>query len=158
MEIPSWILHQKQIELKTLTQQNCDVQQMFISINKFWKDKTILLIFIGPCVLSTCRYISNKMQIYTVYLSLETTLHVSGGTSTHHQERTQLYLQHLVLVKPLLLPAAVVEEMELHYTSAYKNFPLLLIFMSPCNVSIFRYISNKMQIYTKARLKTLPVT
>ena len=62
------------------------------------------------------------MQIYTVYLSLETTLHVSGGTSTHHQERTQLYLQHLVLVKPLLLPAAVVEEMELHYTSEYKNF------------------------------------
>ena len=28
-------------------------------------------------------------------------LHVSGGISTHHQEHTQLYLQHLVLVKPL---------------------------------------------------------
>jgi len=25
---------------------------------------------------------------------LETALHVSGGTSTHHQERKQLYLQH----------------------------------------------------------------
>jgi hypothetical protein len=31
--------------------------------------------------------ISNKMQRYTVYLYLETTLHVSSGTSTHHQER-----------------------------------------------------------------------
>jgi len=30
-----------------------------------------------------------------------------GGTSTHHQERKQLYLQHLVFVTPLLLPAAI---------------------------------------------------
>ena len=37
----------------------------------------------------------------------------SGGTSTHHQERIQLYLQHLVFVTPLLLPAAIVEELEL---------------------------------------------
>jgi len=44
---------------------------------------------------------------------LETALHVSGGTITHHQERKQLYLQHLVFVAPLLLPAAIVEEMEL---------------------------------------------
>ena len=41
---------------------------------------------------------------------LKTALHVSGGISTHHQEHTQLYLQYLVLVNPLLLPAAVVEE------------------------------------------------
>jgi hypothetical protein len=38
------------------------------------------------------------MQRYTVYLYLETALHVSGGTSTHHQERIQLYLQQLVFV------------------------------------------------------------
>ena len=43
----------------------------------------------------------------------ETALRVSSGTSTHHQEHTQLYLQYLVLVKPLLLPAAIVEELEL---------------------------------------------
>jgi len=36
-----------------------------------------------------------------------------GGTTTHHQERKQLYLQHLVFVTPLLLPAAIMEEMEL---------------------------------------------
>jgi hypothetical protein len=45
-----------------------------------------------------------KMQLYTVYLYLETALHVSGGTSSHHQERIQLYLQHPVFVR--LLPAA----------------------------------------------------
>jgi hypothetical protein len=32
-------------------------------------------------------------------LYLETALHVSGGTTTHHQKRKQLYLQHLVFVK-----------------------------------------------------------
>ena len=46
------------------------------------------------------KLISNKMQLYAVYLYPETALHVSGDTSTHHQERTQLYLQHLVFVTP----------------------------------------------------------
>ena len=70
------------------------------------------LTFMGPCIVSIFQYISNKMQRYTVYLYLETTLHVLGGTSTHHQERIQLYLQHLVFVTPLLLSAAIVEELE----------------------------------------------
>jgi len=68
--------------------------------------------FIGPCIVSIFQYILNKMQRYTVYLYLETALHVSGGNSTHHQERIQLYLQHLVFVTPLLLSAAIVEELE----------------------------------------------
>ena len=66
----------------------------------------------GTCILSILQYIFNKMQCYTVYLYLETALHISGGTSTHHQERIQLYLQHLVFVTPLLLSAAIVEELE----------------------------------------------
>jgi hypothetical protein len=52
----------------------------------------------GPCIVSIFQHISNKIQRYIVYLYLETALTVSGGTSTHHQERTQLYLQHLVCV------------------------------------------------------------
>jgi hypothetical protein len=52
------------------------------------------------------------MQRYTVYLYLETGLHFSGGYFTHHQERIQLYLQHLIFVTPLLLSAAIVEELE----------------------------------------------
>jgi hypothetical protein len=66
----------------------------------------------GPSIVSIFQYIFNKMQRYTVYLYLETALHVSGGTSTHHQKRIQLYLQHLVFVTPLLLSAAIVEELE----------------------------------------------
>jgi len=31
---------------------------------------------------------------------------LSGGTTTHHWERKKLYLQHLVFLTPLLLPAA----------------------------------------------------
>jgi hypothetical protein len=68
--------------------------------------------FVGPCIISILQYISNKMQRYTVYLYLETALHVSGGISTNHQKRIQLYLQHLVFVTPLLLSAAIVEELE----------------------------------------------
>jgi hypothetical protein len=48
---------------------------------------------------------------------LETALHISGGTSNHHQERIPLYLQHLVFVTPLLLPAAIVEELKLQSSS-----------------------------------------
>jgi hypothetical protein len=66
----------------------------------------------SPCIVSIFLYISNRMQRYTVYLYLETALHVSGGTSTLHQERIQLHLQHLVFVTPLLLSAAIVEELE----------------------------------------------
>ena len=55
------------------------------------------------------------MQRYTVYLYLETALHVSGGISTHHHEHTQLYLQHLALVKLIVLPAAIVEKLELPF-------------------------------------------
>jgi hypothetical protein len=42
----------------------------------------------------------------------ETALYVLGGTTTHHQESNQLYLQHLVFVTPLLLPTAIVEVLE----------------------------------------------
>jgi hypothetical protein len=64
--------------------------------------------FMGKCIVR----ISNKLQRYTVYLYLETALRVSGGTSTHHQKPIQLYLQNLLFVIPLLLSAAIVEELE----------------------------------------------
>jgi hypothetical protein len=52
------------------------------------------------------------MQSYTVYLYLKTALNISGGTSNHYQERVLLYVQHLVFVTPLLLSAAIVEDLE----------------------------------------------
>jgi len=57
-------------------------------------------------------YIQQDATLHSLFY-LETALHVSGCTITHHQECKQLYLQHLVFVTPLLLSAAIVEELEL---------------------------------------------
>ena len=57
-------------------------------------------------------YIQQDTTLHSSFY-LETALHVSDGTIAHHQERKQLYLQHLVLVTTLLLSAAIVEELEL---------------------------------------------
>jgi hypothetical protein len=50
----------------------------------------------GTSILS----ISNKMQRYTAYLYLETALHISGGTSTHHQERRSARPRPTALLPP----------------------------------------------------------
>jgi hypothetical protein len=57
-------------------------------------------------------YIQQHSTLHSLFY-LETALHVSGGTITHHQERKQLYLQHLVFITPSLLSAVIVEELEL---------------------------------------------
>ena len=57
-------------------------------------------------------YIQQDATLHSLFY-LETALHVSRGTITHHQERKQVYLQHLVFVTPLLPSAAIVEELEL---------------------------------------------
>jgi len=57
-------------------------------------------------------YIQQVATLHSLFYP-ETALSVSGGTITHHQERKQLYLQHLVFVTPLLLSAAIVEELGL---------------------------------------------
>jgi len=56
-------------------------------------------------------YIQQDATLHSLFY-LETALHVLGGTITHHQERKQLHIRHLVFVTPLLLPAAIVEELE----------------------------------------------
>ena len=47
-------------------------------------------------------YIQQDATLHSLFY-LETALHVSVGTSIHHQERKQLYLQRLVLVTPIWL-------------------------------------------------------
>ena len=64
---------------------------------------------------------TGKMQRYTVYLYLETALHVSGGTFTHHQDRIQMYLQLLVFVTPLLRSSAIVEHLELEQFQPFHD-------------------------------------
>jgi len=56
-------------------------------------------------------YIQQDATLHSL-LYVENAVHVSCGTITHRQERKQLYLQHLVFVTPLLLSAAIVEELE----------------------------------------------
>ena len=57
-------------------------------------------------------YIQQDATLHSLFY-LETALHVSGGTNTHHQERKQLFRQHLLFVTPLLLSAAIVKELEM---------------------------------------------
>jgi len=56
-------------------------------------------------------YIQQDAKLHSLFY-LETALHVSGGTTTHHRERKQLYLQHLAFITLLLLSAAIMEELE----------------------------------------------
>ena len=63
---------------------------------------------------------------------LETALHVSGSTITHHQERKQLHLQHLVFVTPLLPSAAIVEELEPVWVCCGWRTPVKLCNVSSC--------------------------
>ena len=83
-------------------------------IDSIMDDATINILNLILLTAIIFRYITNKMQRYTFYLFLETPLHVSAGISIHHQEHTQLHLQHLVLVIPLLLPTAITELQLLH--------------------------------------------
>jgi len=64
------------------------------------------------CEYSILIYVQQDKTLHNLFY-LETALHVSGGTTTHNQERKQLYLQHLVFATPLLLSAAIVEELEM---------------------------------------------
>ena len=52
------------------------------------------------------------MQRYTIYLFLWNALHVSDGSSAHHQELKKYIYSIGYFGKTLLLPATVVEEME----------------------------------------------
>jgi hypothetical protein len=60
------------------------------------------------------------MQRYTMYLFLWKALHVSGGSSAHHQELRTVYTA-TGTCQALLPPVAVVEELEL------RSYPTLFI-------------------------------
>ena len=57
------------------------------------------LVFVTPLLLPAAIVEELELQFQILHY-LETALHVSGGTTTDHQERIQLYLQHLVSVTP----------------------------------------------------------
>jgi len=59
-------------------------------------------------------YISNEMQLYTIYFIWKLLCMFRMVPPPIIRSAKQLYLQHLVLVTPQLLSAAIVEELELH--------------------------------------------
>jgi len=64
-----------------VTWHNCELR-------KIWNSERNILI-----------YIQKNATLHSLFY-LETALHVSGGTTTHHQDRKRLYLQRLVFVTP----------------------------------------------------------
>jgi hypothetical protein len=73
--------------------------QSFVTTTQPQNVKLQSLCFIAGTVLLILIYIQRDATLHNLFY-LETALHVSGGTSTHLQERKQLYLQYLVLVTP----------------------------------------------------------
>jgi hypothetical protein len=65
-------------------------------------------------------YIQQDATLHSLFY-LETAPHVSEGITTQHQERKQLYLQHLLFVTPLLLPAAIVTGSSNGVTKRYRR-------------------------------------
>jgi hypothetical protein len=86
--------------------EDCARYCVFISLLELYFSETLNL------VNRILIYIQQDATLHSLFY-LETALHVLGGTSTYHKERKQLYLQHLVFVTPLLLSAAIVEELQL---------------------------------------------
>jgi hypothetical protein len=74
-----------------------------------WLHSTLLIV---PFSLFLVSITTNKIQHYTMYLLLWNALHVSGGSSAHHQERKTVYTASGTC-QALLLPVTVVEELEL---------------------------------------------
>ena len=52
---------------------------------------SIYLTFMGPRITNVFSSITNKMHRYTIHLFLWGALHVSGGSSAHHQELKTVY-------------------------------------------------------------------
>ena len=67
----------------------------------------------GPRIANVFPSMNNNLQHYTSYLFLWNALHVSGGPSAHHQEPKNCVYSIGYFFKTLLLPAVVLEEMEL---------------------------------------------
>jgi len=80
------------------TSRTCNFLSAWNNNNNNNNNNSLTLTKLPPRILT---HIQQDAMLHSLYY-LETALHVSGGTTTQHQERKQLYLQHLVFVTPLL--------------------------------------------------------
>ena len=60
------------------------------------------------CIANVFSSITNEMQRYAIYLFLRNALHVSGGSSAHHQELKNCIYSIGYFVNPLVLTATTV--------------------------------------------------
>ena len=80
------------------------------SENAAFKETDVELKSINQKILLPFDIFPTRCNVTQFIYFWKTYLHVSGGICTHHQEHTQLYLQYLILVKLLLLPATIVAD------------------------------------------------
>jgi hypothetical protein len=94
------------------------------------------LTFISLCIFRYIPYIQPTRCHFSQFIYFSKALHISGGTSTHHQEH-RLYIQLLVFVKPccFLLPSRV----GWNYMFRVENPPIIR--STDCTYS-FWYLSN----------------
>jgi hypothetical protein len=71
------------------------------------------------------KYISEvqptRCNVFSIYLFLQIALHVSGGFSAHHQEHKTVYTASGI-VKTILLPAAIVNDMDAIHDSSRQQY------------------------------------
>jgi hypothetical protein len=83
-------------------------------------------------------YIQKDGNLHSLFY-LETALHVSGVSTTHHQKHKQLNLQYLVYVTPLLLSAAIVKQLELFWVCCGWYFAFYPYLQKRLHFSIENY-------------------
>jgi len=72
-----------------------------------------------------------RCNIFSIYLFLQIVLHVSSGFSAHHQEHKTVHIAPGI-VKPILLLAATVDEMERSTANKMQHFLHLFISINCC--------------------------
>jgi hypothetical protein len=105
------VRQEHQVKIVIFTRSILKAEIIYVK-NPLWHHLTLILLIwrIGRALNSIPIYIQHDATLHSLLIS-GTALLVSGGISTHHQERIQLYLQHMVFVTPLLLSDAIEEEL-----------------------------------------------
>jgi hypothetical protein len=116
----------------------------------------------GPCIADIFPNITNKMQLYTIYLFLWNALRVSGGTSTHHQELKTVCTAsgtcqtYTTVAQPLIsffvyTVYIICWITLLWYTSARGRFEMCTTCISSCNfISVCLLVSKTKRLESSA--------
>ena len=95
---------------KTIKEPHC-IKRLKVTVQ--WNSTLCILTDTGRCLYfgEISKVQPKRCNVSSVYLFLQIALHVSGGSSVHHQEHKTVHTAS-GMVKTILLPAAIVDEME----------------------------------------------